>query len=221
MIDIGGIKVAMFDLDGTLIPFPKDFLFSQTFEVFSEMGIEAVSREAMESAFARFDFFSIVDEEIRNTFMERYWARFQWNAYPRFSPFEGAINCLASLKEQGITTAIVTSRAEPSADVAKNISETGLLEYIDRIETRSSVPGGGASDTDWSNKTPQISHICKSLKVEPKHCLMAGDVPPDIESAKKEEIGLTIGLLSGGISLEILKKADPDYILPSVASIVA
>ncbi len=219
MIDLDKINLALFDLDGTLIPFPRDFLFEQTFEVFRELNIEPVSRNEMMAHFAKFDFFGMIDAEIRDTFMEKYWSRFQWNSYPQFMPIDGVLESLALLKRRGVKLAIVTSRAESREEVAENISNTGLLSYIDHIETRSSVPEGGSSDANWSDKTPQIREACQLFSVAPSEAIMAGDVPPDISSGKRENISKTIALLSGGIRSEILKEADPDYLLSSLADL--
>ena len=171
----------------------------------------------MDKAFARFDFFSIVDSEIRDQFVETYWSRFQWNVYPKPKLIEGVLDSLGLLKKSGVELAIVTSRAEPKKDVIDSISKIGLMDYISFVETRSSVSGEIESNSDWSDKTPQINKVCRALSIDRSRCMMAGDVPPDILSGKKERIGYNIALLSGGISKSTLSEANPDYLISSLA----
>jgi len=68
-------KAVFFDFDGTLIDFPKGFLFSQARLVFKELALPMFTDDEIEKAFSSFDFFSICPEERREEFMEVYWQK--------------------------------------------------------------------------------------------------------------------------------------------------
>ncbi len=210
---ITNYKLALFDLDGTLIKFAKEFLFSQTRAVYEKLSIEEASTETLEEYFSKFDFFGFVDDAKRSEFERVYWELFNWADYPAPEVLAGTLDTLSWLKENDVPSVIVTSRDEKPEGIAERFSGTGIEDFIIHIQSRSEL------EKEWHDKRPQIETVCRKFQVEPRECLFAGDVPPDIESAKACGVGLKIALLSGGIRKEVLEVTGPDLCLESVAQI--
>lgn len=206
-------KLALFDLDGTLVRFPKEFLFLQVEEVLARLELPAVERHLLEDAFADFDFFRWVAPGIRETFMDTYWELFDWERYPKPLIIPGALDALKSIKDGGTDIGIVTSRHESEEAIRSDLESTELLPYVSFI-----IPRGG-DDKHWSDKTFQIRQACRNTGIEPADTLLVGDVPPDISSARIVGVGKTAAVLTGGIRREILEKSNPDFILNDVGEL--
>ena len=108
---------------------------------------------------------------------------------------------------------IVTSRDESAEKVHQRLIPTGIVELVEHIETRTEL------SLEWHNKCPQIKTVLSKFGAKVENCFLAGDVPPDIESGRRSNLGATYGLLSGGIKKEVLEAAKPDQILRSVANL--
>ena len=65
-------ELILFDLDGTLIEFHHDFLFSQAQKLSKQFLNLEVSWDELEETFSDFDFFRFVEEEKRNGFMDEF-----------------------------------------------------------------------------------------------------------------------------------------------------
>ena len=207
-------KALLFDLDGTLIKFPKEFLFSQAFQVFDSLKLDVCSVDSMEAAFREFDFFRIAPEPVREQFMKTYWHLFDWSQYPKAELIPAVEETLEALRKKGYELAIVTSRDEEADSIQQRLSHTSILKNISFIIPRS------CPDSEWSDKSKQIGLACERLGLKPKEVAMIGDIPPDIESAKKSGVGTTVALLSGGIEKAKLAEMNPDYIIGAVSDIL-
>jgi len=204
------IKLVIFDLDGTLVKFPKEFLFQQAEEVVKTLELPSVERELMEEAFADFDFFRWIPSGIRETFMDTYWNLFNWEHYPKPIVFDGVLETLKALKDNGIDQGVVTSRHFPREQIEADLKEVGILDYFSYV-----IPRGG-DDERWHDKTYQIRQACERSGVEPKHVALVGDIPPDVSCARVLGLGKTVAVLSGGIRREPLEKAEPTHIIDGV-----
>lgn len=206
-------QLALFDLDGTLVQFPREFLFHQAEEVISKLELPRVERREMEEAFAEFDFFRWVLPALRETFMETYWELFDWEAYPSPVVIPGAVEAIKSLHDSGVKLAIVTSRHETAEDIAADLSSTGLLSYFPKIFPR------GGDDAHWYDKSLQIRQACSEFGIDPKEAMIVGDIPPDVTSARSVGVGLAFAVLSGGIREHVFSAVSPDGILRSVTGL--
>ncbi|MFN8390398.1 MAG: HAD family hydrolase [Bdellovibrionota bacterium] len=200
----------IFDLDGTLVEFPRDYIFSQTDRILAELGHPPVTAEEMLHAFCLFDFFSFVQDPNRKEFIDRYWRSFDWVNYPKPSPLEGAASVLAELKQRGHTLALATARLDPVAELRDCLLATGFLDHLDHLECR---PG---EHVEWTDKTGHIDRICRKFGVSPQQAVFVGDIPADVKSAKLAGVGVTVAVLSGGIYRSVLEAAEPDHILDDV-----
>ena len=50
--------------------------------------------------------------------------------------------------------------------------------------------------------------------------MMIGDIPPDIESAKRAGLGFSVAVLSGGIEQGVLEAAKPDLLVENIADLL-
>lgn len=206
-------KVILFDLDGTLVRFPRDYLISQALRVFDELQLPACSADAFKKSFAKFDFFAPVDAGVRDSFITTYWRIFNWVDYPKAEILPGVINALEAFRKHEIRLGLVTSRKETVSEVKENIRHTGLLEYLSAVVPRT------CDDTQWMDKSDQIREAYKRLGAEARDVFVTGDIPPDITSARLAGVVRTAAVLSGGILEEVLKEAEPDHILSSVTEL--
>ena len=206
-------ELVIFDLDGTLIEFPHDYLFEETHRILNELSRPLVHMSILKTCFSSFDYFQFIPEPERLGFMEYFWESFNHRNYPEPVPLPGSYELLESLADRGIKIAIATARTASQNELLEQLAYTGFAEYISMIAPRDK------QDADWMNKQSQIRHICDSLNVIPEQSAMVGDIPPDITSAKHAGIGFSIAVRSGGIDDVILKAAEPDLLLDSIADI--
>lgn len=207
------LEAVIFDLDGTLIDFHKNYLLDQAHGIFPQLGYPNVSRSDIEEYFVTFNFFGFIEESLREEFSKEFWTFFDWESFPEAVPLEGSLELLASLREQNKKLAIATARLSTPEKVKKFISQTGFLPYIDFVACRES------DEVHWTDKRQMLRSVVASLAVDPKDCLMVGDTPPDIISAKDIGIGKTIAVLSGGLRTEVFDKVNPCKVLNSVAEL--
>lgn len=204
-------KLIIFDLDGTLIHFHHDYLFSQTKSILEKLEHPGVPRTELEKHFSEFDFFSFAKTDCKKTFEEKYWSHFDWHSFPKDVVFPGVFELLEKLKSRDLKLAMATARLSSLEQLKKDIAHTKLLPYFDLVRTRE------AEQTHWQDKTGHLTSILKELNIEAEDALMVGDIPSDVVSAKKVGIRLTAAVTSGGIRQEILAKEKPDYIFDSIA----
>lgn len=205
------IKLAIFDLDGTLIHFHHDYLFSQTASILSKLEHPQIPRTELEQHFSAFDFFRFAQVPCKKTFEEKYWSHFDWHNFPKDIVYPGVYDLLEKLKQRDIKLALATARLSSVAQLEQDIASTNLLPYFDLVVTRET------EEVHWQDKTGHLTRICKELKISAQDALMAGDIPSDISSAKKVGIRLTAALTSGGIREDVLAKEEPDYIFDSIS----
>lgn len=206
-------KLVIFDLDGTLVEFPHEFLYLETERILSEFSYPPVKRSILESCFSDFDYFRFMDETKREEFTERFWESFDWPNYPKAVLFPASLAVLERFAEQGVSLAIATARLGPEEKIREDLRETGMLEHLSVIAPRED------SSQDWTDKKVQIRHVCGNLGISVKEAIMVGDTPPDIESAKELGLACSVAVLSGGINKDILEKVKPDLLISNIGEL--
>ena len=200
-------ECVLFDLDGTLIEFHHEYLFSQAELIIPDLAHDPVERSILEHHFAEFDFFGFVTEDKRNAFIESFWERFDWGGFPDPSLLPGITEMIQALHGNEMRTAIVTSRFTPVETLTEVLTPTGLIDFMHHVRTR---PG---DHIHWTDKRQMILDACAELGISPEKAVMVGDIPTDIESARDVGIGKTVAVLSGGVRRPVLERAKPDLIL--------
>ena len=207
-------KLVIFDLDGTLVEFPKEYIFSQTHRILGEFDHPPVERAEMELHFSRFDLFKFVRHDDREGFIERYWSAFDWDNYPKPVPLKGSVSLLQKLKAMGLFTALATARLDTVDKLRADLAESDLLPHLDHL-----LPRAG-EHIHWTDKTGQLLELCDRFGVSPAEAMFIGDIPSDVISARKVGLGTAVAVLSGGIVQEVLAEANPDFILPHAGGIL-
>lgn len=203
----------IFDLDGTLVEFPFEHLFSTAEALLETLEHPPVCRTLIERCFANHDFFRFVDEPLRRRFAEELNQAFNKQPFPPAVPFGAAKESLESLKNAGYTLALATARSEQPERLAEQLAHTGFVEYFSCIASRSD------HSTDWSDKTEQLRGICRKLGFSPTGGIMVGDIPSDIANARAVGIGITAALTSGGTSREVLLRSRPDLLFDRIEEV--
>ena len=203
-------KLVIFDLDGTLVEFPHDYIFSQAKRILAEFEHPEVPRHELADHFSAFDFFRFVAQEAREEFIVRFWKAFDWDNYPKAKSFASTGGTLDFLSSRGAVSSIATARLNSEAEIRKDLELSGWLHHISCIKPRA------GEHIHWTDKTEQIQQICHTLGVSPRDAILVGDIPTDVTSAREVGIGKTIAVLSGGLKREILEKVKPDYLLESI-----
>ena len=206
-------ELVIFDLDGTLVEFPHDYLYRETYRIIDSLSFPRVEQCVLQSCFSSFDYFRFVEESERDRFVEHFWRSFDHTNYPKPVPVAGALNLLKALSEHGLPIAIATARTSSEEKLRAELAVTGFLPFVSMIAPRH------FNDANWMDKRCQINYICETLSIAPSGAVMVGDIPPDVISARQAGVGFTVAVLSGGINKEILRSAEPDLLLPSVAEI--
>lgn len=115
---------------------------------------------------------------------------------------------LASLRDSGIKTGIITRN-----------TASAVRELVPEINNISDC---FLSREDVENVKPHPEHLFKALAVigvEPENALMVGDHPMDIETGKRAG-AMTAGVATGRLSVDELKKYEPDYVAANCAELM-
>jgi phosphoglycolate phosphatase-like HAD superfamily hydrolase len=202
-------KAIIFDLDGTLIHFPHEYLFDETERICQLLDEDPVDRKHMQECFRDFDFFRMLPELKRDDLTQKYWQHFDHGRYPKPRPFDFTKSLLRDISSSGIRIAVATARTRDFGEVAKSLADyTDFSEYLCYVASREKN-----AKSDWRDKSAQITSILKHFNMSASEVMMVGDIPPDVHSAKEMKLGWSVAVLSGGIHRHVLEAAQPDYLL--------
>lgn len=207
------LELVLFDLDGTLIEFHHEYLFSETERILRLFDREVVSRETMSTHFRAFDYFAFLEEEGREAFVEEFWQQFDWDSFPAPMPILGAEDALTRLFEADVCLSIVTARVATTEQLNHTLERAGFGRFFDHVFSRA------GDHIAWWDKTETIQRACRELGIPPEKAMMIGDIPTDVSSAKEVKVAKQIAVLSGGIDIEILRAAEPDSVLTDVGEL--
>ena len=115
---------------------------------------------------------------------------------------------LSSLRNSGIKTGIITRN-----------TASAVRELVPEIDD---ISGCFLSREDVQNVKPHPEQLFKALDVigvDPANTLMVGDHPMDIETGKRAG-SMTAGVATGRMSVEELKKAEPDFVAADCAELM-
>ncbi len=124
--------------------------------------------------------------------------------------FAGVKETLASLKEQGVTLTIASSRNNPSLYLL--LERLGIKEYFSYIV--------GGDDIEHFKPHPEaVLKTLADLKVSPERALVVGDMPVDIGMGKGAGT-FTCGVTFGNSCREDLLEAGADYVVDTFPEIL-
>ncbi len=85
---LSNLDLIIFDLDGTLVEFHHDYLFSETQRILQKMGRDEIALSRLRETFSLFDYFSFAGPKSeRDHFVEEFWGMFNWDGFPQVTPF--------------------------------------------------------------------------------------------------------------------------------------
>ena len=205
------LRLAVFDLDGTLVELDTEHFIDYSIEIIHEMGFTPHSREQLRELMRQHRLEFLFPEEQREKATAEYWRRFDPRRMPDPRVFDGALATLEAMVARGCDLAIATARSQSVDELREFLRPTGILTHVEFLSTW--------WNTSWVEKVEQLTHVCREHNVEPAAALMAGDSTGDIRSARQVGFGLTIGLLTGAHSEEVLRAENPTYLANSIVEV--
>lgn len=185
----------IFDLDGTLIDTETAILKTWQYTLeqygyrFSENELKRVLGMTIPKTLKRLGLFP--EEDLNKNFVENFekqWIE-NYGIFARESDFfPGAKELLGNLKARGCALGIVTSRCKEEYE--SYFRDFHLEEIFDRIIC--------ADDTEKHKPDPEP--VCRYVELEqaePDSCIYIGDMPTDMECARRAGIASGLVLWSG------------------------
>jgi len=169
------VKAVLLDMDGTLVDAFKPIItaLNQTLEDFGlpQMSDEDVKRHTGRGECSMISLFGDEREAASKRFLE-----YHDQHLFEIKPMAGAETLLDWLTEQGISSAIVTSKSQTRADQQiEHLGWTGkIAAVIGMLDGRKQKPD------------PHTIHLaCEALRLPPAETIMVGDGTADMKAAKR------------------------------------
>jgi len=207
--NLKNLKLALFDLDGTLIKLNIDFekIRSRLRNFYSTYGINAEFRPMLKKI-------KECEREIERTYNKEeakaatkkaleIIEEMELNSMKNSSLINFVKEVVHLLKAEGMLLGIVSRNSKKA--IAEAIKKHGINAF-DLIVAR--------EDTDLEKQKPlpdPVLYALKKLKVSPQESIFVGDNIYDVASGKSAGV-TTAAVLTGETSREELEKEKPDYI---------
>jgi phosphoglycolate phosphatase len=209
----------IFDLDGTLVDSPRAIVETFT-AAFASMGVDEPAAAAiratiglpLEAAFSGLLGIPLDDGRVASA-IEHYQRLFKQLILPRAREllFPGVADGLATLRGQGLSLAVATSKFYASADAL--LIAAGLREHFSVVV--------GADQVTHPKPHPEMGQqIMRRLGVEPDHAVMVGDTTHDLlmaNAAGMSSVAVTYGIHG----VEELRSAGPTWIVDTFDEVLA
>lgn len=201
-------KVILFDLDGTLINSAPDLAVAvnhmlqslnrntfseETIDMWVGNGAQILVRRALSGQ-------SVIDENLDPSLVENalniFLAFYGRNLCNATVAYPNVLATLLSLKDKNYRLAIVTNK--PFAFVEPILEGLGLSDLFELIL-------GGDSLAEKKPSSTPLLHVCNTLEVAVKACVMVGDSKNDILAANAcgmQSVGVTYGY-NYGIKIDV------------------
>ena len=211
-------KVCLFDLDGTLLSTVDSIAYIAN-KVLAHYNLPAQpindfnyyagdgANKLIERAFAAAggDMSKIAEAR------EMYKSLFAEDPLYKVYPYEGMIDTLRTLKDNGAVLTVCTNKPDKAARGAlAAMFEEDTFEIIQALD--GSLKRKPAPDMAWA--------IAKQLGVEPKECMYIGDTDTDMQTGKAAGM-YTIGVLWGFRDREELEANHADIIIEKPQELIA
>ena len=215
-------KAILFDLDGTLINSGPDLALAVNHmlktldrDTFSEDVIDGWVGNGAQTLVSRAlsgqsDIDANLDASLVAEALEIFLAFYAQNLCVATVTYPNVSSTLKALKEKGYRLAIVTNK--PFAFVEP------ILEGLDLDGLFELILGGDSLAQKKPNPAPLL-HVCETLNVDVKACVMVGDSKNDILAANScamQSVGVTYGYNYG----EDISMYEPDVIVDDFAKLL-
>ncbi|MFE3826832.1 HAD-IA family hydrolase [Streptomyces sp. NPDC059092] len=201
-------RVAMFDLDGTLVDSPRAIVeaFAAAFEAMGlaprdPADVRATIGLPLEQAFGKLLGVEQDDPSVADG-VARYQEAFRTVILPRARSlvFPGVPEGLAELRRRGVVVTVATSKFHASADAL--LTAAGLRDHITTLV--------GADDVTCPKPHPESGLlILGRLGARPEHAVMVGDTTHDLKMAS------AAGLASVAVTYGVHERAELEAVSPT------
>lgn len=214
-------KLAMFDLDGTLVDSAADIAIALD-RALADLGLPGVSEAQVRTWVGRgasrlvhcalehqrhpVDAF----EKLHESLLARFMTRYQEDVSGHSTLYPGAAELLAACRGAGIALACVTNK--PYAPARALLADMAILEPFDLLL-------GGDS---LSRKKPHpgpLQHCLRHFGVAPGQALMVGDSRNDVEAARAAGVPC-VALPWGYNHGEPIEACRPDWLLEGLVDLL-
>ncbi|MEU6224709.1 HAD-IA family hydrolase [Streptomyces sp. NPDC047042] len=212
-------RVAMFDLDGTLVDSPRAIVeaFGVAFETMGAdprdpADIRATIGLPLEQAFAKLLGMPQDDPRVAEG-VARYQEAFRTVILPRARSlvFPGVPEGLDALRRAGVVLTVATSKFHTSADAL--LAAAGLRDLFTVLI--------GADDVTYPKPHPESGlRILEQLDARPEHAVMVGDTTHDLRMAEAAGIA-SVAVTYGVHQRPELESARPTYVAETFPEVVA
>jgi len=204
-------KIAVFDLDGTLINTAPDLLDSLNHSL-ADGGVTAISAEGINAAISHGGRAMIArayasaqrtlpgdeHERLFNLFIDHY----RTNIPGKSLPYPGLLNALDRLQEAGFALAICTNKTE-----ALSLSLIGALGLTPRFSAICGLDTFGFCKPDPRHLTETIARA----GADPHQAIMVGDSQTDIDTAKAA--GIPVVAVDFGYTDRHVREFEPSEVI--------
>ena len=207
-------KAIVFDWDGTLMDSVSKIVESMQASA-KQLGLPIPSYEQAKDVIgisllpALQQLFNVDDEKAALELFHTYKAQFKDHKQLSSPLFEGAIELLDALSQQGYTLAVATGKARLGLDHNWKHSNTGHYFSISKT----------ADDAQSKPSPDMLQQILAELDLAPEQVLMVGDTTYDMAMAEAINID-RIGVSFGVHSPELLEKHRPIAVIDSLPDLL-
>ena len=211
------IKLCIFDLDGTVLSTIStiNYFVSRTLVRY---GCQAITDEEC-CGFAgngpkklitrAFAYRGITDEVTVNRAISDYLADYDSDPFYLTEPFDGTLEMLSALKEQGIKIAIVSNKQDSSVKLAADHFFGGLIDLA--IGSRDGAPTKPSPDS--------VLPVLRHFGVSADECAFIGDSDVDVLTGINLGCKLTLAVTWGYRSVDVLTESGARHFANTPADI--
>lgn len=207
------LKLAVFDLDGTLVELEIEHFVDHAVETTRSLGIEVPSREHIRHLMHTHSIDQLFPPEERERALKVYWHNYDARQIPEPRLLDGALATLEEMVSRGFDLAIATARTVHADELGEILRPTGIMKHVEFLSTW--------WGTGWTQKREQLKSLCHEHRVEPAQALMVGDSVDDMRSSRACGFGLRVALLNGMHHRDVLSTESPDHLIESIEEVPA
>lgn len=208
--------LVIFDLDGTLTDTLEDLKNSVNYALsefgFPERSIDEI-RSFVGNGVRKLVYLSVPEstsEETAEKCLETFKAYYKDHSLVKTKPYDGIVEVLETLKNQGVKTAVVTNKMHEAAKDIVRIFFDGLVDMtvgqIDGVAQKPEPDG--------------INLVLKKLDVSKEKAVYVGDSEVDCITAKNAQIAC-VGVTWGFRDKSVLVENGADFIVDSPKELIA
>lgn len=210
---LADIQAWLFDLDGTLMNTDDqavDGLARRLRFLGEDRAARLARRAVMFGETPMNGMVTMLDMVGLDTFFFYLRSRLRHKRKALYPIISGVKPLLTALKREGVLMAVVTTRSR--ADALDFLAQHQLSEYFGSVVTQEST-------YRLKPHAAPVLYAAEQLGLDPAQCVMVGDTPVDILSAKRAK-AWRVGVLCGFGERAELERAGANLILPSTADLL-